>query len=417
MGMITSATRMWLTKSVKGFEFKNEYSNTLEYQDTKQLGLYVHIPFCRTICKFCPYCKEVYHTEKMNRYIDYLLKEIALVTGGQAKKVVSSLYFGGGTPALAIDRLGEVIDSLTSHFEISQGIGIELHPSNVTEKLLQKLSDIGVTKISIGIQSFQDKFLGILGRKENRFETMFDALQKVSFETVAMDFIFALPNQTFQDLQKDIELAFSNGANHIAIYPFIDFGFLESGIQEFQKKEKRALLKQITDYCEERGYTRDSIWTFSKDGRASYSSMTRDNFLGFGASATTCLDEIFKINTFSVEEYINRLQSEQLPTSLTLDFTVRQRMIYYLFWKFYSMKVDCKEFQDFFNQDLKKIYGLELFFAKRIGFLTERDGVYELTEKGAFYYHHYEKYFTYDYINHMWGTMSKEAFPKQLNIK
>jgi len=141
MGMITSATRMWLTKSVKGFEFKNEYSNTLEYQDTKQLGLYVHIPFCRTICKFCPYCKEVYHTEKMNRYMDYLLKEIALVTEGQAKKEVSSLYFGGGTPALAIDRLGEVIELLTSHFEITQGIGIELHPSNVTEKaVLKKLS-------------------------------------------------------------------------------------------------------------------------------------------------------------------------------------------------------------------------------------------------------------------------------------
>lgn len=242
------------------------------------------------------------------------------------------------------------------------------------------------------------------------------ALSQVPFETVSMDFIFALPSQTFGDLKADVDAAFEAGANHVALYPFIDFTFTDSVLPSMGKKEKRRLLDQITRYCLETGCTRSSIWTFAREKHASYSSMTRDNFLGFGCSAATLLRDQFKINTFSVEEYIRRIDQKRLPTALTLRFTPRQRMIYYLFWTAYSTRVDPRDFEAFFGVPLKKMYGLELRLARLLGFAEEKDGVYSMTLKGAFYYHYYENFYTLSYIDRMWGLLRKEAFPEQMEL-
>ena len=417
MRIITDLTRMWLTRSVKPFTFKNEYDQILPYSDCENLGLYIHIPFCKSICNFCPYCKVPYDKALCDRYIDALLREIRLV-GNQSggRKRVTSLYFGGGTPALAADRLKEIIDTCRDYFEITEGIGLELHPDNVTVPTLQTLKDAGITKISIGIQSFQKKYQSLLGRKNVDAAAMAEALAAVPFETVSMDFIFALPNQTFEDLMNDIDTAFDSGANHIAIYPFIDFTFTKSKVKPMPKREKRLLLDAITRYCLENGCSRSSIWTFANEEQAGYSSMTRDNFLGFGCSATTLLKDQFKINTFDVEEYCKRIDTETLSTSLTIRFSLRQRMVYYLFWTAYSTKVDSRDFEKFFGVPLKKMYGAELRLAKLLGFATERDGVYSMTLKGAFYYHYYENFYTLAYIDKMWGILRREAFPDHIQL-
>ena len=393
MSTITNLTRMWLTRSIKPFIFTNEFDEQLSFAECRNLGLYVHIPFCSSICNFCPYCKIVYSKEACDRYIDALIKEVHM-SGRliKSRKAVTSLYFGGGTPALAAGRIKEIIEAIQKHFMITEGIGVELHPDNVNVPLLQTLKDAGVTKI------------------------IKNALKSVSFETVSMDFIFALPGQTFEDLKSDIDTAFANGANHIVIYPFIDFTFTESPVRTMAKREKRKLLDAITGYCLDKGYIRDSIWTFSKGENVRYSSMTRDNFLGFGCSATTLLQEQFKINTFSVEEYCGRIDKGLLPTSLTIRFTLRQRMVYYLFWTAYSTKVDPADFEEFFKVPLKKMYGFEFWIAKCLGFLREEKGVYHMTLKGAFYYHYYENFYTLSYIDKMWGLMQKEAFPRGMEL-
>lgn len=417
MSILTNLTRMWLTRSFKPFTFTNDYDKVLSFENAENLGLYVHIPFCKSICNFCPYCKTVFDQELCDKYIDALIKEIHMVGKMQShKKTVTSLYFGGGTPALASNRIKEIIDALNKYFVITEGIGLELHPDNVNESTLKTLKDAGVTKISIGIQSFLEKYQSILGRKAVDTNSLKEALSAVEFETVSMDFIFALPSQTFEDLKEDIDTAFSIGANHVAIYPFIDFTFTKSPVKTMAKKEKRRLLDEITNYCLEKGYVRDSIWTFSKSKNAKYSSMTRDNFLGFGCSATTLLKDQFKINTFSVEEYCKRIDQNLLPTSLTIKFTLRQRMIYYLFWTAYSTRVREKDFEKFFGIPLKKMYGKELKLAKALKFVTYKDGVYEMTLKGAFYYHYYENYYTLAYIDKMWGIMRKVAFPEKIEF-
>ena len=417
MGMITSLTRMWLTRSAKPFVFTNEFDGRLPFEECSGLGLYIHIPFCRSICNFCPYCKTLYSEELCSRYIDALIKEIHMVGGSaDGRTRVTGLYFGGGTPALAAERIGEILDAVNEHFIITEGIGVELHPDDVTEPVLLALKNAGVTKISIGVQSFREKYQAILGRKSVDPSPPPGALKAVSFETVSMDFIFALPGQSFEDLKSDIDLAFESGANHVAIYPFIDFTFTSSPVKAMPKREKRLLLDVITGYCLDKGYTRSSIWTFSSDENARYSSMTRDNFLGFGCSATTLLKEQFKINTFSVEEYCRRIDGGQLPTSLTLRFSMRQRMVYYLFWTAYSTRVDEAAFGEFFGVPLKKMYGAELKIAELLGLVTHKDGIYRMTLKGAFYYHYYENFYTLAYIDKMWGIMRREAFPKRIEL-
>ena len=138
--------------------------------------------------------------------------------------------------------------------------------------------------------------------------------------------------------------------------------------------------------------------------------------MGFGCSATTLLEKQFKINTFSVSEYIKRISDETLPTALTIRFSERQRMIYYLFWTAYSTKVDAEKFESFFGASLKKMYGLELFLAKLLGFVKENNGIYTMTLKGAFYYHYYENYYTLSYIDKMWSVMRKQAFPEKITL-
>ena len=317
MSLRTTLTRAWLTRSIKPFLFKNEYDDFLPFGECENLGLYVHIPFCKSICTFCPYCKTVYNKELCDRYIDALKKEIHKV-GSQykSKKETTSLYFGGGTPALIADRISEIIEVIQEHFIVTEGIGVELHPDNVNVETLQKLKDAGVTKLSIGIQSFQEKYQNILGRKKVDANKLKEALSAVEFETVSMDFIFALPDQTYEDIKADVDTAFKSGANHVAIYPFIDFSFTKSKVETMPKKQKKELLDRITTYFNEKGYHRNSIWTFSNKKEAKYSSMTRDSFLGFGCSATTLLQKQFKINTFSVEEYCKRIDSDKLDHPL-----------------------------------------------------------------------------------------------------
>ncbi len=145
--------------------------------------------------------------------------------------------------------------------------------------------------------------------------------------------------------------------------------------------------------------------------------MTRDNFLGFGCSATTLLKDQFKINTFDVKEYIARVEKNSLPTALTLKYTLRQRMVYYLFWTLYSLNLNSKDFENFFHKNLYKYYGIEIMIARLFGFLKKDKKGYRMTTKGSWYYHYFENFYTLSYIDQMWSLMKETPFPKELTIR
>lgn len=415
---LTSLLRIWTTRSLRPFEFKGRHDDILEFESLDQLGLYVHIPFCRSLCSFCPYCKVLYDPELADEYLKALLGEIELVGGTMSgPREATSLYFGGGTPALMLGSLAKIIGALKKHFTIRDGIGVELHPADVTEETLAALKAAGVTMISIGVQSFDAGCLSALGRLGTDYGTLFSAVRKAGFETVDMDLIFAIPGQTAEILKRDIETAFSNGATQISTYPFIDFTFADNRYKPLPEREKKRLLAEITGYCAEKGYQRTSVWTFAKPGTEKYSSITRDSFLGFGVSATTLLKSQFKINTFSIQAYIERIRKGHLSTSLTLDFTFRQRAAYYLFWSAYSMKISSQGFKGYFGREIESMYGPELRLCLLLGLLKSSGDGCELTEKGAYWYHYIEQAYTTAYIDRMWNVSRKVPFPDKITLR
>lgn len=417
---LIKTTTTILTRSFKPFTFTSKYHKYINYDNDPNLGLYVHIPFCEKICSFCPYCKMKYSKDKASQYIDALLKEIDIVTYNHPKKEVTSLYFGGGTPSLCIEYLESIINKLKEHFIILGDIGIELHPRDINTDLLKKLKSIGFTMISIGIQSFNLDCLSSLGRNKDEIEKMhklvFESLKEVKFNTIDMDLIFAIPKQTKETLINDINTAFANGATQISTYPFIDFTFANNEYKPMNKKTKKAMLNVIVDYTKENNLDRTSVWTFGIKNTTKYSSITRDNYLGFGLSSVSLLSNSFKVNTFSLDDYIKRVNENELPTALTIDFTKRQRMVYYLFWKTYGMRISKEEFKEFFNVSLKKMYGLELFLAKLLGYVKEKKEEFILTKKGAYIYHLVEQAYTTAYIDKMWHVLRLEAFPEKMKL-
>ncbi|MDR2731001.1 MAG: radical SAM protein [Treponema sp.] len=416
--MLTSLLRILLTRSFTPFTFKNEYSGKIDFQNEKDIGLYVHIPFCRNICSFCPYCKTIYDNNTAIQYKIALLKEIAIIGSMlQTKKNTTSLYFGGGTPALMISDLKDIINTLKKYFIIHGGIGVELHPEDITKENLLILKDAGVTMVSLGIQSFNENCLENIGRKSSLFKEKITLVKNIGFEVIDVDLIFAIPGQTKDILLQDIDTAFSFGATQISTYPFIDFTFAENKNKPLPEKYKKQLLEAVNNYCKTTGKTRTSVWTFVKRNSGKYSSVTRDNFLGFGVSAVTLLGKKFKINTFSIESYINRINNYMLPTSLTLNFTLRQRAVYYIFWSIYGNKLDPKEFEKIIGTSLKKLYGFELFIGEKTGILIKNDDIYYLTDKGAYYYHYIEQVYTTAYIDKMWNILRKTDFPEQMILK
>ena len=413
--LLPSILRIILTRSFKPFIFRDTHSDKLSYEDAENLGLYVHIPFCKTLCDFCPYYKVKYEKNTARQFLNEILKEIDLVCQWQnGKKTATSLYFGGGTPALLLPDLQKIISKLEEYFIIRDGIGIELHPDNICDETLHALKANNINMISIGIQSFNDKCLGALGRKDNDLINRLNLASGHNFPVVDIDLIFGIPGQTENDLINDIALAFEHGATQVSAYPFIDFTYAHNKKMPMPEGVKKKMLAAVTEYAAANNIERTSVWTFAKKGTRKYSSVTRDNFLGFGPSATTLLRDIFKINTFPIPAYTGRINENRLPTSLTLAFTKRQRACYYLFWACYSMQINADEYGKIMGEPPEKLFRFELWLGEKAGLLKKEKNDYRLTDKGAYFYHKIEQAYTRAYIDKSWNISRTQAFPKKI---
>jgi len=370
------------------------------------------------LCPFCPYYKIKYDASLASKYVDALIKEIHLKSLKVGKKkVATSLYFGGGSPSLIINSLGRVLDAFKEHFVIEGNIGIELHPDNVTSSLIAELKDIGFDIVSLGIQSFNEKNLSTLGRKEKSDNRQkLEMIAKKGFRAIDVDLIFGIPGQTPEDLREDMIKAAEYGATQISTYPFIDFTYANNEKKPLNKREKKILLDSIIKNSEEMGFVRTSVWTFAKKDTPKYSSITRDNFLGFGPSATTLLKDNFRINTFSVGEYINTLEEEdnRIPTALIFDFSGRARYLYWLFWSCYNLDIDKKNFFQLFNKDLDSNFWWEIKVGKLLGIIEDNRDGYKLTDKGAYLFHLVEQKYTNQYIDKTWRMARKTPWPEKI---
>ncbi|MEA2020925.1 MAG: radical SAM protein [Candidatus Caldatribacteriota bacterium] len=407
-----------ITRSLKPFIFENRnLHRPMDYFNLPNLGLYVHVPFCREICPFCPYYKVKYDASLASRYVDALIKEIYLKSANTStsKKKITSLYFGGGSPALVINYLGKILETFRKYFIIEGNIGIELHPDNVNPSLIAELKDIGFDIISLGVQSFNEKILQTLGRKgKSANRKKLKMIAEKGLRAVDVDIIFGIPGQTPKVVEEDIRKAAECGATQISTYPFIDFSYANNQQKPLDKKEKKLLLNTILKTCEEIGFIRTSVWTFARENTPRYSSITRDNYLGFGPSATTLLRKDFRINTFSVTEYINILKNNNFPTALILDFSERARQLYWLFWSCYNLNIDKNNFFKLFNKNLDSEFWLEKKIGELLGIVEYSENCYKLNDKGAYLFHLVEQKYTDQYIDKTWGIARDTPWPEKI---
>jgi len=413
--IITSFLRIILSRSLKPFLFEPLRDPKLYYEDLPRLGLYVHIPFCEKICGFCPYNKTVYQKDLADRYVKALLREIDIVCQDQIKKKnVTSLYFGGGSPALVVAHLATIIDKLQEYFDIQDGIGIELHPDNIDEYTLSKIKEAGINMISVGIQSFDKGCLEKLSRKGNDNQQKIILARSYGFDVIDVDLIFAIPSQTTDSLLSDVQTAFDCGATQVSTYPFIEFSYTKNKNKPLGPLQKKRMLKALLEKSQSMGLERTSVWTFARKNTSKYSSVTRENFLGFGASATSLLRRQFKINTFKVGEYIKAADASEIPTSLTLTFTPRQRYLYWMFWSAYGLFIDTYSFEELFGCKIHEEFAVELKLAELLGFIQKCDGGFRVTSRASFLYHIVEQEYTHQYIDKIWKCSREAAFPKRI---
>ncbi|MGL4392475.1 MAG: radical SAM family heme chaperone HemW, partial [Fusobacteriaceae bacterium] len=179
-------------------------------------AIYIHIPFCIKKCYYCDFLSFANHGEvERKKYVDYLVREILLYP----KNKYDTIYFGGGTPSILepsdIEKILEVLD-----FDETAEITLEVNPKTADRKKLSELKKIGINRLSIGVQSFDNKFLKILGREHDSQEAVkiYRTAREVGFKNISLDLMFSLPTQNISDLKSDLEKLFELEPEHFSIY-------------------------------------------------------------------------------------------------------------------------------------------------------------------------------------------------------
>lgn len=415
-GLLTTLLRAGLAGTLRPFVFEAAGHSSALDLDVPNLGAYVHVPFCETLCPFCPYYR-VEHGDgsAVPGYVDALVREVEAVLGDGGHRL-TSVYFGGGSPALAGEGVGAVLGAIRRRAEVSGEVGVELHPRDVIVDTIVTLRDAGVTMASLGVQSFLPRSLEALGRPGDvgRSERALEALAGGALSAVDVDLIFGIPGQSEEDLARDFTRAVELGATQVSTYPFIDFSYARNAGAPAPESRKRGLMLALLAAARDADFERGSVWTFRRRGTPAYSSVTRDNFVGFGASATTLLRDEFKVNVFDVDRYVAAAAGGRTPTAYTLRFTPRARRAYWLFWACYNLDIGRETFRELFDGNLDEEFGRWLALARMAGIAERTPRGHTLTARGAYLYHVVEQIYTHQYIDRTWRAAMSDPPPARI---
>lgn len=419
---ITRNIRTYFTGKESIYRFQN--ADRINQAILKSVNLYIHIPFCNNLCPYCPYFKVKYDSQEVPAYLEAILTEIKTYRKYFGKIEVSSIYIGGGTPTLLIDELKIILESIKRKFSSTGDICLEVNPKDVRPEIISKLKAMGVSLVSVGVQSFINMHLNFIGRKykPQAVDNSLNQLVSHGFKSVNVDLLFALPKQNIDDIKYDLDKAIDSGVNQITTYPLFTFPYTAIGKYLKLKKVKMPnLLKRhkqyyfIHRYLSEKGFNRVSVWGFKKGSIPRYSSVTRDKYIGLGAGAGSHLPDGFYLNTFSLEEYIKKCALNQFPLALYMKFTENMQRYFWLYWRFYDTFISKEEFYSRFGDDdvrLKRLFSLLSW----LNMIKENAAYYELTIKGAFWVHLLQNFFSLRYIDKIWAAAMKEACPCEVAL-
>jgi oxygen-independent coproporphyrinogen-3 oxidase len=388
----------------------------------ESLNLYIHLPFCRQLCPFCPYMKVVYDPAVSAAYQEALLQELEGYRRLWGKVNIESVFFGGGTPSMTPGIIERTLAWLAANFRLGHEVGVEVNPLDASPAVIGTLKNSGVSLASLGVQSFNDRLLGILGRDYDG-KLAYQASQRLlgaDFDTVDIDLIFAIPTQSLKEMEADVETALKLGAGQLSTYPLLYFSYAPLRKRLHRAKvattpwwRERQMLETIARRAGEAGYQRTSIWSFNQPEATRYTTVTRDSFIGIGAGATSKIGDYFKLNTFSVAEYIKAVK-EGSPLALATRLNNGDRMAYWFFWRSYDLAIDTDAFRSLFGQELPRPVRALLSLLGLLGLAERQGSTIRLTGTGAYLSHLIEKEYTHAYLETLWNACLEESWPRRV---
>ena len=297
--------------------------------NSQNKSVYIHIPFCNTICSYCDFCKFLKNDGWVQKYLVALNKEIQNNYKGE---IINTIYIGGGTPSsLNLKELTELFQTIHV-FKRSKNIEFtfECNIENITKEKLELLYLNGVNRLSIGIQTFNEKHLKYLNRNhnENIIKEKISLAKSIGFKNINIDLIYALKDQTLEDLNSDIDKFLDLEITHISTYSLIIEPHTklyidnESNIdEELDYQMYNTIIKRLKD----KGYKHYEISNFAKEGYESKHNLTywnNNEYYGFGVGASGYINNVRYDNTRSINEYFKGnyvLDSHKLDLKETIE--------------------------------------------------------------------------------------------------
>lgn len=375
---------------------------TPSFATSRDMGVYLHIPFCRKKCSYCDFASyeglEAYYDD----YVEALCDEIKLWASTypeSAKIPVNTIYFGGGTPTqLSLSQLEQILNILYTYYPCDsvRELSMEANPGEIDIEYLKGLKSLGVTRLSYGVQTFDDNLLQLLRRGHNAHmakQAITDALS-VGFQSVSGDLIYALPGQTLKDIKTNVATLLNLGVSHISIYGLqleegtnlhkqVELGQLDLPSDD----ENEAMYDCMLDELKAHGFERYEISNFTNNGAYSYHNLRYwqyKEYLAFGAGAYSFYNDVRRNNEPYVVPYINRLRQNLLPIVFEETISENRAVEDFCFlalrtkWGLYE-----KAFKERFNESVQDIFGNEIEHLIKQGLLVATEEGWRLTREGA----------------------------------
>lgn len=374
----------------------NETTNPAE----QKVSAYIHIPFCEHICYYCDFNKVFLEGQPVDEYVEMLLKEMEITLEQHPVKELETLYVGGGTPtsltAVQLDRLLAGAREILP-FKEGKEFTVEANPGDLTKEKLQVMKNYGVNRLSMGVQTFDNRLLKKIGRKhtaEDVYQTL-RFLEEENFTNVSIDLIYALPGQTLEGYRETLNQALALDLPHYSLYSLIlenktmFMNWVRQGRLELPDQETETrMFEETIQAMEKKGRHQYEISNFGLEGHESKHNLmywNNDHYFGFGAGASGYLGNKRYRNKGPIQHYLRPLRAGELPV-LETEVLLRENQIEEEMFLGLRKKIGISKqhFYERYQQTIESLYSKVLTDLEKEGLLVnESDRIY-LTPKGTF---------------------------------
>ena len=362
--------------------------------------LYMHVPFCQVLCPYCSFNRYPFRESVARPYFENMRKEMMMLK--DLGYDFESLYIGGGTPTIMLDELCKTIDLARDNFSIKE-VSSETNPNHLVQPWLNELKG-RVQRLSVGVQSFNNDLLKQMDRYEKYGcgQEIMERIQEASpyFVSMNADMIFNFPAQTEDILINDIERVIESGASQTTFYPLMASPSVQRSLARTvgkvdYKREQRfyEIICELLIGGDKPLFENGSAWTFNRlgTGAAGEDAMIDEYVVDYeeypaiGSGGITYLGENMYVNTFSVSQYNEKIESGRMSIMGKTHFSKHDRMRYRFMMQLFGLRLDKKQFKEDFGCSIEAGLPAEMAFMTAAGaFATNNDEEITLTPKGRY---------------------------------